>query len=78
MQAVACLLGLLQRLWNGGPPSLSAFGDDAIDVFFNRLAFLLTSIMATLGALPFKPRSSSEDRTRDFPNGYTPTHRVHS
>ncbi|OXV07381.1 hypothetical protein Egran_04858 [Elaphomyces granulatus] len=75
MQAVACLLGLLQRLWNGGPPSLSAFGDDAIDVFFNRFGFLLTSIMATLGALPFTEKLLLKTGQETFQMANTPTHR---
>lgn len=52
MQAVANILGLLQRLLEAGPPSLNAAGDNCIDVFFDRFRFLSITMISSLGGIP--------------------------
>ncbi|KAJ5615949.1 hypothetical protein N7537_001063 [Penicillium hordei] len=50
MQAVASVWGLLHRLWIAGPPSLNA---DSTDVFFERFRFLSTTMIVSIGGIPF-------------------------
>lgn len=50
MQAVASVWSLLHRLWTAGPPSLNA---DTTDIFFERFRFLSTTMIVSIGSIPF-------------------------
>ncbi|KOS43456.1 hypothetical protein ACN38_g5639 [Penicillium nordicum] len=50
MQAVASVWSLLHRLWIAGPPSLNA---DSIDIFLERYRFLSTTMIVSIGGIPF-------------------------
>jgi hypothetical protein len=50
MQAVASIWSLLHRLWAAGPPSLNA---DDTDIFFERFRFLSTTMIVSIGGIPF-------------------------
>ncbi|KAJ5185142.1 hypothetical protein N7472_009982 [Penicillium cf. griseofulvum] len=50
MQAVASVWGLLHRLWTAGPQSLNA---ETTDVFFERFRFLSTTMIVSIGGIPF-------------------------
>ncbi|CAG7964160.1 unnamed protein product [Penicillium nalgiovense] len=50
MQAVASIWSLLHRLWTAGPPSLNA---DNTDIFFERFRFLSTTMIVSIGGIPF-------------------------
>ncbi|OQD67017.1 hypothetical protein PENPOL_c004G07283 [Penicillium polonicum] len=50
MQAVASVWSLLHRLWIAGPPSLNA---DSTDIFFERFRFLSTTMIVSIGGIPF-------------------------
>ncbi|CAG8888294.1 unnamed protein product [Penicillium egyptiacum] len=50
MQAVASVWSLLHRLWTVGPPSLNA---DTTDIFFERFRFLSTTMIVSIGGVPF-------------------------
>ncbi|KAJ5384772.1 hypothetical protein N7517_002683 [Penicillium concentricum] len=68
MQAVASVWSLLHRLWSAGPPSLNA---DTADIFFQRFRFLSTTMIVSIGGIPFTEkfllRNADETDT-------TPTH----
>ncbi|KAJ5163374.1 uncharacterized protein N7500_005204 [Penicillium coprophilum] len=68
MQAVASVWGLLHRLWTAGPLSLNA---DTADIFFERFRFLSTTMIVSIGEIPFTEkfllRNADETDT-------TPTH----
>jgi hypothetical protein len=74
MQAVASVLGLLQRLWNAGPSSLNALGDDSTDVFFDRFRFLSTTMIFSLGGIPFTEKLLLKTANETFQAANTPTH----
>ncbi|GFF65792.1 hypothetical protein IFM47457_01160 [Aspergillus lentulus] len=74
MQAVASVLGLLQRLWNAGPSSLNALGDDSMDVFFGRFRFLSTTMIFSLGGIPFTEKLLLKTANETFQAANTPTH----
>ncbi|PKX92903.1 putative telomere length regulator protein (Rif1) [Aspergillus novofumigatus IBT 16806] len=74
MQAVASVLGLLQRLWNAGPSSLNALGDDSMDVFFDRFRFLSTTMIFSLGGIPFTEKLLLKTANETFQAANTPTH----
>ncbi|KAJ5514335.1 hypothetical protein N7463_003887 [Penicillium fimorum] len=50
MQAVASVWSLLHRLWSAGPTSLNA---DTADIFFERFRFLSTTMIVSIGGIPF-------------------------
>jgi hypothetical protein len=50
MQAVASVWGLLRRIWATGPPSLNA---KTTDIFFERFQFLSTTMIVSIGGIPF-------------------------
>ncbi|KAL4996921.1 Rap1-interacting factor 1 N terminal-domain-containing protein [Aspergillus recurvatus] len=73
MQTVAHVLGLLQRLWNGGPSSLNAVDGNSMDTFFERFRFLSTTMIIALGSIPFTEKLLL--KTADSYQAATPTHR---
>ncbi|KAF4262357.1 hypothetical protein KXW98_001323 [Aspergillus fumigatus] len=74
MQAVASVLGHLQRLWNAGPSSLNALGDESMDVFFDRFRFLSTTMISSLGGIPFTEKLLLKTANETFQAANTPTH----
>ncbi|KAJ5834816.1 hypothetical protein N7447_000842 [Penicillium robsamsonii] len=68
MQAVASVWSLLHRLWSAGPPSLNA---DTADIFFERFRFLSTTMLVSIGGIPFTEKFLL--RNADEPDT-TPTH----
>ncbi|KAF7170715.1 hypothetical protein CNMCM5623_003281 [Aspergillus felis] len=74
MQAVASVLGLLQRLWNAGPSSLNALGNNSVDVFFDRFRFLSTTMIFSLGGIPFTEKLLLKTANETFQAANTPTH----
>lgn len=75
MQAVASVLGLLHRLWTAGPPSLNAAGEGCTDAFFQRFRFLSTTIILSLGGIPFTEKLLLKTTDETFQAANTPTHR---
>ncbi|OOO14218.1 Rap1-interacting factor 1 N-terminal [Aspergillus oryzae] len=75
MQAVAHMLGLLQRLWKAGPSSLNAIEDHALDKFFDRFRFLSTTMIVSLGSIPFTEKLLLKTADEKFQAANTPTHR---
>lgn len=75
MQAVAHVLGLLQRIWTAGPPSLNAVEDQNMDRFLDRFRFLSTSIISSLGSIPFTEKLLLKTTDETFQIANTPTHR---
>ncbi|KAL4973959.1 Rap1-interacting factor 1 N terminal-domain-containing protein [Aspergillus desertorum] len=73
MLTVAHVLGLLQRLWNGGPSSLNAADDTSMDPYFERFRFLSTTMIIALGSIPFTEKLLL--KTADSYQAATPTHR---
>ncbi|KAL4744027.1 Rap1-interacting factor 1 N terminal-domain-containing protein [Aspergillus similis] len=73
MQTVAHVLGLLQRLWNGGPSSLNAVNGNLMDNFFERFRFLSTTMIIALGSISFTEKLLL--KTADSYQAATPTHR---
>ncbi|KAL3436898.1 Rap1-interacting factor 1 N terminal-domain-containing protein [Aspergillus tetrazonus] len=73
MQTVAHVLGLLQRLWNGGPSSLNAVDGNSMDNFFDRFRFLSTTMIIALGSISFTEKLLL--KTADSYQAATPTHR---
>ncbi|KAJ5731381.1 uncharacterized protein N7483_005889 [Penicillium malachiteum] len=74
MQAVASVLALLQRLWNAGPSSLNV-PDNEPNVFFERIQFLATTMIISLGSIPFTERLLLKASDGSFQSSNTPTHR---
>lgn len=74
MQAVASVLALLLRLWNGGPSSLNAVGNHSTDTFFDRFRFLSTTIILSFGTIPFTEKLLSKTAQEGFQTANTPTH----
>lgn len=75
MQAVASVLGLLHRVWAAGPSSLHAFGEGSSDAFFQRFRFLSTTIILSLGGIPFTEKLLLKTADENFQTANTPTHR---
>src|SRR5699024_989175 len=73
MQAVAAVLGLLQRLWKSGPSSLNTAGN--YDAFFERFRFLSTKIISDLGSISFTEKLLLKTADETFQAATTPTHR---
>ncbi|KAJ5708384.1 hypothetical protein N7488_008185 [Penicillium malachiteum] len=74
MQAVASVLALLQRLWNAGPSSLNVL-DEEPNLFFERIRFLATTMITSLGSIPFTERLLLKSSDGSFQSSNTPTHR---
>lgn len=75
MQAVAHILGLLQRIWKAGPPSLNAAVDQPMDCFFDRFQFLSTTMIYSIGSIPFTEKLLLKATDETFQIANTPTHR---
>ncbi|PYI03750.1 telomere length regulator protein [Aspergillus sclerotiicarbonarius CBS 121057] len=76
MQAVAHVLGLLQRLWNAGPASLNAAVEDSsTEAFYDRFSFLSTSMIYSLGSARFTEKLLLKTADETFQAATTPTHR---
>ncbi|EHA20618.1 hypothetical protein ASPNIDRAFT_44054 [Aspergillus niger ATCC 1015] len=76
MQAVAHVLGLLQRLWNAGPSSLNAaIEKDSADAFYDRFSFLSTTMIYSLGGARFTEKLLLKTADETFQAATTPTHR---
>ncbi|PYH36265.1 putative telomere length regulator protein (Rif1) [Aspergillus neoniger CBS 115656] len=76
MQAVAHVLGLLQRLWNAGPSSLNAaIEKDSTDAFYDRFSFLSTTMIYSLGSARFIEKLLLKTADETFQAATTPTHR---
>ncbi|KAE8147969.1 Rap1-interacting factor 1 N terminal-domain-containing protein [Aspergillus avenaceus] len=77
MQAVAHVLGLLQRLWRAGPSSMNAAGDRSVDRFFDQFRFLSMTMISSLGSIPFTEKLllKTADGRFQAHNTSTPTHR---
>ncbi|KAL4796756.1 Rap1-interacting factor 1 N terminal-domain-containing protein [Aspergillus venezuelensis] len=74
MQTVAHILGLLQRLWITGPSSLNASGESSMDTFFERFRFISTTMVTTLGTIPFTEKLLLKTADSTY-QASTPTHR---
>jgi hypothetical protein len=72
MQAVASVLGLLHRLWAAGPSSLNA---KSPDVFFERFQYLSTTMIVSIGGIPFTEKLLLRTADETFVAASTPTHR---
>lgn len=75
MQAVAQMLGILQRIWIAGPPSLNAAGDKRLEQFLGRFRFLSTTMISGLGSIPFTEKLLLKTADETFQAANTPTHR---
>lgn len=75
MQAVAAVLGFLRRLWNTGPSSLNAVGDNYVDRFFDRFRFLSTTIIFSIGSIAFTEKLLLKAGDERFQAASTPQHR---
>ncbi|KAF3386794.1 Telomere length regulator protein rif1 [Penicillium rolfsii] len=76
MQAVASVLGLLHRLWATGASSLNATGIYFEDAFFKRFQFLSTTMILSLGGIPFTEKVMLKVGDGSFQTSNTPTHRL--
>ncbi|KAI9371011.1 Rap1-interacting factor 1 N terminal-domain-containing protein [Aspergillus egyptiacus] len=75
MQAVAHVLGLLQRLWNAAPSSLNALQDDSMDTFFDRFRFLANTMIVALGNISFTEKLLLKTADLTYHVTNTPTNR---
>jgi hypothetical protein len=71
MQAVASVLGLLHRLWVAGPSSLNA---NSPDIFFERFRYLSTTMIVSIGGIPFTEKLLVRTADESFVTASTPTH----
>ncbi|KAJ5811987.1 hypothetical protein N7474_008288 [Penicillium riverlandense] len=74
MQAVASVLGLLQRLWTAGPSSLNATGEQSDHEFLARFQLLSTKMIYSLGSIPFTEKLLSRVADETFQISNTPSH----
>ncbi|KLJ08541.1 hypothetical protein EMPG_16016 [Blastomyces silverae] len=74
MQAIASILGTLQRVWRTAPLSLNVNGEERNDVFYNRFKFLLTTIVSSTGPVLFTDKLLSQVSQDRFQTATTPTH----
>jgi hypothetical protein len=75
MQAIASVLGLFRRLWNGAPSSLNGAKGSATVAFLDRFRFLSTSIISAIGPLPFTDKLLLKTAGETFQAANTPTRR---
>lgn len=73
VQAIASVLGLLNRLWSTGPSSLNAVGDNSTDIFFERFRFLSTTMISSLGGICFTEKLLIKTTEETFQTATTPT-----
>ncbi|KKZ66382.1 hypothetical protein EMCG_07886 [[Emmonsia] crescens] len=74
MQAIASILGTLQRVWRTAPLSLNVNGDERNDTFYIRFQFLLATIVSSIGPIPFTDKLLSQISEDRFQTTTTPTH----
>ncbi|PGH10277.1 hypothetical protein GX51_00034 [Blastomyces parvus] len=74
MQAIASILGTLQRIWRTGPLSLNVKGEEPIDAFYDRFKFLLTTIVSSTGPILFTDKLLAQVSQDRFQTATTPTH----
>lgn len=74
MQAVAHVLGLLQHVWTTGPSSLNPAQDQRMDSFFDRFGFLSSTVIISLGSIPFTEKLLLKTTNETFQVANTPTH----
>lgn len=75
MQAVASVSGLLHRLWVAGPASLNAIGEGCMDAFIERFRYLSTTMILSVGGIPFTERLLLRTTDESFQAANTPAHR---
>ncbi|EGE84378.1 hypothetical protein RJZ56_005625 [Blastomyces dermatitidis] len=78
MQAIASILGTLQRVWRTAPLSLNVNGEERSDTFYNRFKFLLTTIVSFTGPILFTDKLLSQVSQDRFQTATTPTHQRRS
>ncbi|OJD21193.1 hypothetical protein ACJ73_07470 [Blastomyces percursus] len=74
MQAIASILGTLQRVWRTAPLSLNVNDEERSDAFYNRFRFLLTTIVSFIGPILFTDKLLSQVSQDRFQTAATPTH----
>ncbi|CEL10693.1 hypothetical protein ASPCAL13808 [Aspergillus calidoustus] len=75
MQAVAHVLAFLQRIWKARPLSLNAFEIESEDTYFDRFAFLSTTMVNALGNIPVTEKLLLKTAEAAYPNVNTSTNR---
>ncbi|GAD98472.1 hypothetical protein NFIA_107330 [Paecilomyces variotii No. 5] len=75
MQAVAGILGLFQRLWQAGPHSLNPGDSCSADAFFGRFRSLSTTIILSIGTIPFTEKLLLKTPQETYQTAGTPMHR---
>jgi hypothetical protein len=75
MQAIAAVLGMLQRLWNTGASSMDVESDDHLDDFLSRFSFIATTTIISIGPMPFTEKLLQKTAQETFQMAGTPTHR---
>ncbi|KAL1959683.1 hypothetical protein VTO42DRAFT_1269 [Malbranchea cinnamomea] len=74
MNAVAKILEMLQKVWKDAPRSLNTNGDADSDAFLTRFHFISTTIISTIGPMPFTDKLILKTSNETFQTA-TPTHR---
>ncbi|EEH07350.1 conserved hypothetical protein [Histoplasma capsulatum G186AR] len=74
MQAIASILGTLQRVWRTAPLSLNANGDTRNDTFYKRFQFLLTTVVSSTGPAIFTDKLFAQISQDRFQTATTPAH----
>ncbi|KAI5307953.1 hypothetical protein KEM55_006958, partial [Ascosphaera atra] len=74
MQALASVMGLLQRTWKSAPQSLNAWSGDA-DMFYTRFKFLYTTLASHLENSVLTERRPLKTSHETYQTASTPTHR---
>ncbi|EER45492.1 telomere length regulator protein [Histoplasma capsulatum H143] len=74
MQAIASILGTLQRVWRTAPLSLNANGDTRNDTFYKRFQFLLTTVVSSTGPTIFTDKLFAQISQDRFQTATTPAH----
>ncbi|ODH51456.1 hypothetical protein GX48_02322 [Paracoccidioides brasiliensis] len=74
MQALASILGTLQRIWKAAPSSLNADGIEQNDTFYSRFHFLVKTIISFVGPNPFTDKLLLKTSQETFQTANTPTH----
>lgn len=73
MNAIGRILEMLQRVWRDVPGSLNA--SDGSDSFLTRFQFLLTTVISTIGSMPFTDKFISKTSNNTFQTVSTPSQR---
>ncbi|KAJ9269901.1 hypothetical protein DTO212C5_4075 [Paecilomyces variotii] len=75
MQAVASILSLFQLVWQAGPRSLNANDSRNTDAFFGRFRSLSTTIILSIGTIPFTEKLLLKTPQETYQTASTPMHR---